>query len=65
MVAAFTAVAVAGILAGTWLVWFVPQAALERAFAMFLRVMGAVMLRQNRDALPTRPTSAAPTAPAD
>jgi len=44
----FTGVAVAGILGGTWLVQFVPQAALKRSFALFLLVMGALILYQNR-----------------
>jgi uncharacterized protein len=47
----FTAVAVAGIFAGTWLVRFVPQAALRRAFAVFLVVMGGFILYQNRAVL--------------
>lgn len=44
----FTAVAIVGILAGTFLVRFVPQAALKQAFAVFLLVMGGVILYQNR-----------------
>jgi uncharacterized protein len=47
-VAAFSAVAIAGILAGTYLVRFVPQHALKRGFAAFLLVMGAFILYQNR-----------------
>jgi uncharacterized membrane protein YfcA len=47
----FTAVAVGGILLGTYLVRFVPQAALQRAFAVFLVVMGAFILYQNRGVL--------------
>lgn len=47
----FTAVAVVGILAGTWLVRFVPQHTLKRAFAVFLLVMGAFILYQNRAVL--------------
>lgn len=46
--ALFTAIAVAGILLGTWLVKFVPQAALKRGFAVFLLVMGTFILYQNR-----------------
>lgn len=46
--AAFTAVAIAGILAGTYLVRFVSQDALKRAFGVFLLLMGGVMLYQNR-----------------
>lgn len=45
---AFAGVAVAGILLGTWLVRFVPQHALQRAFAIFLVVMGTFILYQNR-----------------
>lgn len=44
----FTAVAVAGILAGTYLVRFVSQAALKKAFAVFLVLMGTFILYQNR-----------------
>ena len=46
--ALFTSVAIAGILMGTWLVRFVPQAALKRSFAVFLLVMGVFILYQNR-----------------
>jgi uncharacterized protein len=49
--AAFTAIAVVGILAGTWLVRFVPQHALRRSFAVFLLIMGAFILYQNRAVL--------------
>jgi uncharacterized protein len=44
----FTIIAVAGILLGTWLVRYVPQHALQRAFAIFLLVMGGFILYQNR-----------------
>lgn len=47
-IAAFTAVAVAGILAGTYLARYVPQRALKQAFALFLVVMGSFMLYKNR-----------------
>lgn len=47
----FTAVALAGILVGTYLVRFVPQAALKRAFAVFLVIMGVAILYQNRHVL--------------
>jgi uncharacterized membrane protein YfcA len=47
----FTAVAVFGILVGSYLVRFVPQATLRRAFAIFLVVLGAFVLFQNRGAL--------------
>lgn len=49
--ASFTAVSVAGILAGTWVVRFVSQPVLKRAFAIFLLVMGTFMLYKNRGAL--------------
>lgn len=45
---AFTAVAAAGILAGTRIVRFVPQAALKRGFAVFLVLMGTFILHKNR-----------------
>jgi uncharacterized membrane protein YfcA len=44
----FTLVAIAGIFAGTYLVRFVSQAQLKRSFAVFLIVMGAFILWQNR-----------------
>jgi uncharacterized membrane protein YfcA len=47
----FTAVAIGGILAGTYLVRFVSQQALKRAFAVFLLLVGATILYQNRGAL--------------
>lgn len=47
----FTAVAVIGIFAGTYLVRFVSQAQLKRAFAVFLLVMGGFILWQNRSVL--------------
>ena len=47
-VAAFTGVAMAGILAGTWLVRFVSAAALKRGFAVFLLVISVLILYQNR-----------------
>lgn len=46
--ALFTLVAAAGILAGTALVRLVSQAALKRSFAVFLLMMGAFILYQNR-----------------
>jgi len=49
--AQFTAVAIAGILAGTYLAQFVSQRALRRAFAVFLLVIGAAILYQNREVL--------------
>lgn len=49
--AGFSAVAVVGILAGTRLVKYIPQQALKRGFAVFLVVMGTVILYKNSDAL--------------
>ena len=46
--AGFTAAAVAGALVGTALVARVPQAALERGFAVFLLAMGGFVLYENR-----------------
>jgi hypothetical protein len=46
--AMFTAVAIGGILLGTYLVRFVSQQALKRAFAIFLLLMSGVILYQNR-----------------
>ncbi len=48
----FTAVAIAGSFGGTYLVRFVPQETLKRAFAVFLILMGAFILYQNRGAIP-------------
>ena len=48
LLAQFTALAMAGILLGTWLARFVPASALKRAFAAFLVVMGAFILFKNR-----------------
>jgi uncharacterized membrane protein YfcA len=50
--ALFTAVAIAGSLGGTYLVRYVPQGALKKAFAVFLVVMGAFILYQNRGVIP-------------
>lgn len=47
LMGAFTAIAVAGILVGTRLVRHVPQETLRRAFAIFLVLMGALVLYQN------------------
>lgn len=61
--AVFTGIAIGGILLGTWLVQFVPQAALKRSFAVFLLVMGAFILYQNRGVfLPHEASAAAPQA---
>ena len=48
--AGFTCVAAMGILAGTYLVQFVSQRALKRAFAVFLLLIGAFVLFKNRSA---------------
>jgi uncharacterized membrane protein YfcA len=48
----FAALAVAGSFAGTYLVRFVPQGALKRSFAVFLIVMAAFILYENRGAMP-------------
>lgn len=48
----FTAVSVAGGIAGAYLLRFIPQEALKKLFAVFLLVMGAFILYQNRGALP-------------
>lgn len=62
----FTVLAVAGILVGTALVRFVSQAALKRAFSIFLVVMGAFILFKNRavftDTASAHTTAAAPAA---
>jgi uncharacterized protein len=47
----FTALAAVGILVGTALVRFVSQAALKRAFSIFLVLMGAFILFKNRAVL--------------
>ncbi len=59
----FTAIAAAGILAGTYLVQFVSQRALKRAFAVFLLLIGAFVLYKNRSAFQsaTTPPPAATT----
>jgi uncharacterized membrane protein YfcA len=48
--AAFTSVAIVGIVVGTYLVPFVSAAALKRGFAVFLLAVGALMLYQKRGA---------------
>jgi uncharacterized membrane protein YfcA len=53
VLAGFTAVAVAGALAGTALVAHVPQAALKRGFAILLLLVGGFVLHRNRDQLHT------------
>ena len=53
----FTAVAVCGILAGTYLVRFVSQVALKRSFAAFLVVMGMFILYRNRRVFQSEPAA--------
>jgi uncharacterized protein len=61
----FTGVAIVGILGGTYLVRFVSQVALKRAFALFLLVMGGFILYQNRSVfLPHQEARAHPSAAA-
>ncbi|HVF03018.1 MAG TPA: sulfite exporter TauE/SafE family protein [Rubrobacteraceae bacterium] len=48
----FTALAVAGSFAGTYLVRFVPANALQKAFAVFLVAMAIFILYENRQAIP-------------
>ena len=60
--AGFAAVASAAALVGAWLVRFVSQRALKRAFAAFLLLMGAFILWQNRAAVrPADPSHRAAT----
>ncbi|MEO7823418.1 MAG: sulfite exporter TauE/SafE family protein [Gemmatimonadaceae bacterium] len=63
----FTAVAAAGILAGTRIVRFVSQPALKQGFAVFLLLMGAFILHKNRGSLHLAPATpeAAAEAPAN
>ena len=59
----FTMVAVCGIVAGTYLVRYVSQAALKQSFALFLIVMGSFILYRNRSVfLPSSISRAAPGA---
>ena len=51
LMAVFTPAAIAGILAGARIVRYVPQMALQRAFAVLLVVMGGLILFQNRAVL--------------
>lgn len=46
--AMFTGVAISGIFAGTFLVRYLSQSALKRAFAVFLVLMGVFIIYQNR-----------------
>jgi uncharacterized membrane protein YfcA len=54
----FTAVSILGIFAGTYLVRFVSQAQLTRAFAVFLLVMGGFILWQNKSVILPGPAEA-------
>lgn len=54
VLAVFTAVAIGGIVLGTWLVRFVSATSLKRGFAVFLLVIGAFVLYQNRAVLSWR-----------
>jgi hypothetical protein len=60
VLAAFAAAAVGGILVGTRLSRSVPQAALQRAFAVFLVVMGTFILYQNRGVVLPHATNDSP-----
>lgn len=53
----FTAVAIAGILVGTWLIAYITPRHLRTAFAVFLILMGTWILFNNREAL-LHPTAA-------
>jgi uncharacterized protein len=65
VMAGFTAAASVGMAAGTSLVGVVPAAALRRAFAAFLVLVGTSILIQNRHVLvPTAPAAAPERAPA-
>lgn len=52
LLALFTALAIAGSFAGTYLVRFVPSDKLQKAFAGFLILMAIFILYQNREAIP-------------
>lgn len=55
--AVFTAIAIGGILLGTSLVRFISAAALKRGFALFLLVIGVLVLYQNRAVFTRRSSS--------
>lgn len=55
----FTAIAVLGILAGTYFVRYVSQRALKQAFAVFLVIMGTLILVQNRKVFTATPRASA------
>jgi uncharacterized protein len=63
-IGAFTAVAVLGILAGAYLIRFVSQVRLQRAFAVFLLLMGTWLIYQNRGIVIGRDLTAAAETPA-
>ncbi|HSL00384.1 MAG TPA: sulfite exporter TauE/SafE family protein [Rubrobacteraceae bacterium] len=50
--ALFTAAAIVGSLGGTYVMRYVPQGVLKKAFALFLVVMGVFILYQNRGVIP-------------
>jgi hypothetical protein len=52
LIALFAVLAVAGSFAGTYLVKFVPQGALKHSFAVFLIIMAAFIIYENRGAMP-------------
>ena len=52
LMALFAVLAVVGSFAGTYLVRFVPHRALKRSFAVFLIIMAAFILYENRGAMP-------------
>src|SRR5215212_5717869 len=52
LLALFTALAVVGSFAGGYLTRFVPQAILRKSFAVFLVLMGILILYENRQAIP-------------
>lgn len=56
-VSVFTAIAVAGILVGTWGTRFVSPRGLKQGFALFLIVMGSFMLYRNRAVFLSGPTA--------
>lgn len=53
----FSLIAIVGILAGSYLVRFIPQSALRRAFAVFLIIMGMMILYQNRGVVLAGPST--------
>jgi len=61
----FTAVAAAGILAGTRLVRFVSQAAPKQGFAVFLLLTGAFILHKNRGSFHFAPVPAPQVTPVE